>query len=165
MNLLMISTKKVTVQPSATSNPASVWITWPLSTNKVTMTIECSSYHAKVILKTSDGVEIGMMEMKKYANEVPAFWVHCREGGNKDWYGGKLLTFPTAPWGICTSETTEKLIMEWTPVELKVMKSDVELFSRKWSATEGRCLLEPGFWNLQNIGSTVASAESILGMI
>ena len=158
----MVSDKQVTVHPSSTSNPFSVWITWPQSTNKVASTIQCSGYQSKVDFKTSDGVTMGMVEMKSYTKQL---WIHCKEGGTKDWYGGNKLIFSTRSWGICRSGTTDTLIIERTALALKIWRGDEEVFSRNWAATDGKCLLKAGFWRLQNFGNTVLSAWSILGTV
>ena len=161
MNHLTVSSEKVTVEPSSTSFPVSVWITWPQSTNKVTLTIRCSSYKLKVTFKSLDGVGLGMAEISSEQREL---WIHCSEGGNKGWYGGNLLTFSTTDWGICSSGTTETLIIERTSERLEIMRGDDEVvFRRNWAETDGKCLLKAGFWRLQNYGTTVVSAKSILG--
>ena len=162
MKLLMCSSEKVTVHPSSTSMPTSAWITWPLSTNKVTWTIHCTNYHPKITFKTSDGVSIGMMEMRSYSTDLV---VHCKEGGNKDWWGGNHLTFSTWSWGICSSGTTETLTIERSTVALQILRGAVVVFHRNWAVNDGRCSLEAGFWRLENFGTTVVSAESVLGIV
>ena len=151
--------RKVTVQPSETSRPTSVWISWPQSTNKVALTIQCSRYQPKFEFKTSNGLDIGMVEMKS----PYSLFIHCKEGGRKNWFGGNFLSFSTRSWGMCRYGTSETLLIERTSERLKIMREDVVVFSRNWAATDGRCLLEAGFWRLDNYGTTVISAESILG--
>ena len=155
-----ISSEKVTVRPSSTSNPVSAWITWPQSTNKVTSKIQCFNYHLKIAFKTLEGIDLGMFEIIGRRRKL---FIHCKEGGKKDWFGGNYLKFSTWSWGICRSGTSETLIMERTSERLKIMREDVMVFSRNWAATDGRCLLEAGFWRLQNYGTTILSAWSILG--
>ena len=163
INLLMVSSETVTVQPASRNKfPSSVWLSWPRSTNKAALTIQCSSYDLKVTFLSSDGFAIGAIEIKSPQKEL---WIYCNEGGTKDWYGGNLLTFPTDNWGICSSGTTETLIIERTSKRLNIMRDDdVVVFSRNWAATDGKCLLKAGFWRLQNYGTTVVSAKSILGI-
>ena len=156
----MVSSEKITVQPSSTGNPVSAWITWPQSTNKLATKIQCSNYHLKIAFKASEGVDLGMFEISRSRRQL---WIHCIEGGKKDWYGGSLLKFSTWSWGICRSGTSETLLIERTSVALKIMRGYVEVFSRNWAATDGRCLLKAGFWRLQNYGTTILSARSILG--
>ena len=158
----LYDSRKVTVHPSSTSQPVSVWLTWPQSTNKVALTIPCPSYRPKVTFKTSDGFHIGMVEIKSFEKQL---WIHCKEGGTKDWYGGNKLIFSTRSWGICRSGTTDTLIIERTALTLKIWRGDEVVFSRNWAATDGKCLSEAGFWRLQNFGNTVLSAWSILGKV
>ena len=162
MKLLTVSSENVTVHPSLNSNPFyfSVWITWPQSTNKVALTIQCSSYQPKVDFRVSDGSEIGMLELIS-ANKI--LQIHCKQGGTRYWYGGNLLQFSTRNWGICNSGTSETLIIERTSARLRIMMGDVLVFNRNWAATDGKCLSEAGFWRIINYGRTVVSAESILG--
>ena len=160
----MYSTKKVTVEPSTTSNryPASAWMTWPQSTNKIELTFQCSTYQPKVSLLTSSGGSLGFFEVRNFSNEL---FVYCKEGGTEDWYGGNIRRFPTKSWGICSSGTSETLIIERTSVVLKIMRAGFEVFSWNWGADDGRCQLEAGFWRLANFGRTVISAGSILGKV
>ena len=162
----MYSTKKVTVEPSTTSNrnPVSAWMTWPQSTNKIELTFKCSEYQPKVTFLTSRGGGfIGMFEVRSFSKEL---FVYCKGGGTKDWYGGNMRTFSTKSWGLCPSDTlTETLIIERTSVVLKIMRAGFEVFSRNWAADDGQCLWEAGFWRLGNLGSTVVSAGSILGKV
>ena len=158
--LITVSSENVTVHPSANSNPFSVWMTWPQSTNKVALTIQCSSYDPKLNFKMSDGFTIGMLELKSYRKILN---IHCKQGGTSNWNGGNLLKFSTRNWGICNSGTSETLIIERTSATLKIMRGDVLVFSRNWEATDGKCLSEAAFWRLQNYGTTILSARSILG--
>ena len=165
INLIVVSSDKVTVQPSSTNNPFSAWVTWPQSTNKVAVTIQCPNFLPKVVLKTLDGFDLGTV-----AFTGPTYWkqlvVHCKEGGAKDWFGGNRLKFWTWRWGMCRSGSSETFIIEWTTVRLKITRWDnVEVFSRNWAATDGKCLLKAGFWRLQNYGTTVVSAKSVLGIV
>ena len=160
MKLLTVSSENVTVHPSSNSNPASVWMTWPQSTNRVALTIQCSSYQLKLTFKMSNGFSIGMLELKSYWKVLQ---IHCKEGGTSNWYGGNLLQFSTRNWGICNSGTSETLIIERTSARLKILSGDLVVFSRNWAATDGKCLSEAAFWRLQNYGTTILSARSILG--
>ena len=165
INLILLdlsSSEKVTVYPSSTSDPASDWITWPQSTNKIALTIQCSSYNPKVAFQMLEGGSMqGMFVIRSTYKDL---LIHCREGGARDWNDGNLLTFPTTSWGICSSGTSETLTIERTSVIMKIMKGDVVVFRRKWAADDGKCLLDAGFWRLQNYGTTVVSAESVLGI-
>ena len=160
----MVSSKKVTVEPSKTSNPASAWMTWPQSTNKIELTFQCSDYQPKVsFLPSSGGGSIGMFEVRSFSEEL---FVYCKEGGRKDWYGGNIRKFSTRGWGMCPSGTlTETLIIERTSVALKIMRAGFEVFSWNWAEDDGKCLLEAALWRLSNLGSTVVSAGSILGKV
>ena len=89
--------------------------------------------------------------------------IHCKDGGAKNWYGGNLITISTRNWGICSSGTTNTLIIERTSVTLKILRSGGVVFSRNWATTDGKCLLEAALWRLQNYGTTVLTAESVLG--
>ena len=109
---------------------------------------------------TSDEAGIGMIEIRSSMKDM---LIHCKDGGAKNWYGGNLITISTTNWGICSSGTTNTLIIERTSVALKILRSGGVVFSRNWATTDGKCLLEAGLWRLQNYGTTVLTAESVLG--
>ncbi|KAL5266359.1 hypothetical protein ACHWQZ_G003697 [Mnemiopsis leidyi] len=151
INLLLlnlVASEKVTVYPSSTSSPASDWITWPQSTNKIALTIQCSSYHLKMAFQMLEGDSIGMFEIISTNKDL---LIHCKEGGARNWYDGNLLTFPTTSWGICSSGTSETLTIERTSVKLEIMKGGVVVFRRKWAADDGKCLLDAAMRLLQTI--------------
>ena len=162
INLLIVSSEKITVQPSTTSNPISAWMTWPQSTNRIELTFQCSTYQPKISFRTSSGGSLGFFEVRSSSRVL---FVHCKEGGRKDWYGGNIRRFRTKRWGICRSGISETLIIERTSVVLKIMRAGFEVFSRNWAGNDGRCLLEAGFWRLENYGKTVVSAGSVLGIV
>ena len=162
INLLIVSSEKVIVQPSTTFNPISAWMTWPQSTNRIELTFQCSTYKYKISLRTSSGGSLGYFSSRSSGKQLR---LHCKEGGRADWYGGNLRTFSTKRWGICRSGIlTETLIIERTSVLMKIMRAGIEVFSRNWAKKDGRCLLEAGFWRLENYGKTVVSAGSVLGI-
>ena len=105
---------------------------------------------------------MGMFEVRSSGKEL---FVHCKEGGTKHWYGGNIRRFSTKSWGMCTSGNSETLIIERTSVALTIIRAGFEVFSRNWAEDDGKCLLEAGFWRLENFGSTVVSAGSILGKV
>ena len=111
---------------------------------------------------TSFGVFIGMVEMSSNSGN---FVVHCRDGGSKNWYGGNRLRFSTRNWGLCISGSTDTLVIERTSVHLKISKGDEVVFWRNLATTDGKCLLDAGFWRLANHGKTVVSAEGVLGKV
>ena len=105
--------------------------------------------------------------MLQIRNDSRDILIHCKGGGEKDWYGGNELVFSTKDWEICSSGSSDTLIIERTSTTLKLTQAEgcVEMFRRGWAADDGKCLSDTGFWRLQNYGTTVLTAESVLGTV
>ena len=75
IHLLMIySSDSVTVQPSARDNyPASDWVPWPESTNKVVITVQCPVHAVKFSPSSSSKAEIGFMQLYGTGTAVGVF--------------------------------------------------------------------------------------------
>ena len=103
---------------------------------------------------------MGMIVVKSSQRQLV---LHCRYEESKNWSGGKVRRFSTKNWGVCSSGATDTLIIEHTSVRLKIMRGDVGLFNREWEPSDGNCLLDAGFWRLENVGRSSVSAASVLG--
>ena len=160
--LSLSSSRRVTVQPSDSSSPTSDWIAWPQSTSKVAITVQCPNHQVKVALLMPDYSEQGFVELLGKYQDIS---VYCKEAGRKNWYSGEMWKYSAGSSGPCTGNvgSTDTLIVEWTQEGVKLMRDEEIIMSRTWDLTGGNCLEKTGYWNIQNLGSTVISAESFLG--
>ena len=161
--LLFSSSRSVTVKPSDISSPSSDWIAWPESTSKVAITVQCPKHMAKFKLKSADNSEQGFVELQGINQDIS---VYCKEAGSKTWENGEVWQHPEGDSGPCKGVvgSIDTLIVEWTQEGVKLMRDEEIIMSRTWSPTDGHCLKKTAYWRVQNYGSTVISAESVLGI-
>ena len=159
-----VSCERVTVQPSGNSNTNSRFVTWPQSTNKVAITVQCSSYRAKLGIFWSEDTVQGFVELLGLDKDVR---VHCKDAGKKNWYGGEIWYHPVSKSGPCLENTgpTDTLIIEWTQKGVKLMRDKDLILSREWKSTDGHCLKKAAFWRLQNYGNAPVTGQDFLGTL
>ena len=151
----------VTVQPSG-GFPKSFEQIWPVSSNKVTITVKCPSHTVKCTVLLLDKTEQGNVVLRGKDGKMSVF---CKDAGDKKTYDGEIRWYPAGNRGPCYTGESETLIIEWTEVGVKVLRGDEVILSQGWGQTDGHCLKETGFWRIQNYGNTVVSGESILGTL
>ena len=158
--LMLHSCESVTVQPSSSRFPYSFQVTWPKS-SKVTITVQCPSHFARILLYLPDESLKGTMILKF---GVISIW--CKDAGSMDFYGGEKREYAVESSGPCTDDTvpSETVIIEWTQTGVKVVRNEELIVSREWGATDGSCLKKTGYWKIQNRGSTVISGENVQGI-
>ena len=162
--LAISSSQRVMVKPSCCGKfPISDWITWPESTSKVAITVQCPNHKTKVKLKTPDNSNQGFVELYGKNRDIS---VYCREAGRKNWYSGEIWFYRAGNSGPCKGAvgSTDTLIVEWTQEGVKLMRDEEIILSQTWGLTGGNCLKKTAYWRVQNYGSTVISAESVLGI-
>jgi len=163
LSLLVPLSLCVTVQPSSTgSDPKSSPQTWPISSNRVAITIKCPSHYVKLSPLLPDGSVQGTLLFRGKDENIS---VYCNDAGDKNYWGGERRWYPAGNRGPCYTGESETLIIEWTEVGVKVLRGDEVILSQEWGPTDGHCLKETGFWRIQNYGDTVISEESILGTL
>ena len=151
----------VTVQPSE-GNPKSSEQIWPVSSNKVAITVKCPSHSVKCTVFLLDKTVQGNVALRGKDGKMS---ILCKDAGDKTTYGGEMWWYPAGNREPCYTGESETLSIEWTEVGVKVMRGDEVILSQEWGPTDGHCLKETGFWRIQNYGDTVISGESILGTL
>ena len=161
---MLSSIGSVTVPSSNSSNPFSEDEVWPEDSNKVAITVRCPNHHVKFILQKPGVPDQGNVILRGENGSISVF---CKDAGDKDYYEGEIKTYPvnrTGPWP-CRGNvgSTDTLIVEWTQEGLKLMRDEKIILSRTWGSTDGHCRKKPVSWRIQNWGSTVILAESVVG--
>ena len=138
----------MTVQPASFGNfPVSKLVSWPESTNKVFITVQCPSHKVKFSPSSSRDAEIGFLELYGTGQDVGVF---CT--------GTKKTLHPVGPTGPCTGITGTKdtLTIEWTDKGVQLMREEEVIISQVWEPTDGYCISEKSaHWSIKNYGSTV----------
>ena len=161
LSLLVPLSLCVTVQPSGGFPKSSEQI-WPVSSNKVAITVKCPSHKVKCSIVLLDKTEQGNVVLWGKDENIS---VYCKDAGDKNYWGGERRWYPAGNRGPCYTGESETLSIEWTEVGVKVLRGDEVILSQEWGPTDGHCLKETGFWRIQNYGNTVISGESILGTL
>ena len=160
--LMTTSSDSVTLQPSPGNYPASRWIPWPESTNKVLIIIQCPNHRLKFSPSTKSHGGIGFLELFGTGTAVRVF---CKGAGSKSWYDGEKWSHSVGATGPCTGITgpEDTLMIEWTDTGVKLMRDEEVIISQVWGSTDGDCLSKKStYWRIQNYGSTVISARNYL---
>jgi hypothetical protein len=130
----------------------------------VAITVQCSSYKAKLRVFLSEDTVLGAVALLGKDNDT---MVYCKDAGKKDWYGGERWYYPVSKSGPCHENTgpTDSLIIEWTQKGVKLMRDKDVILSREWKSTDGNCLKKTVFWKLQNFGIEPVIGQDVLGTL